>query len=322
MGLKVLVTGGAGFIGSHVVRHLIAMGHEVSVYDAFAVYAPPEAVTELPPLAFRLAGVLSDIRLIRGNLLDKDFLRRTLVRAKPDVVIHMAAMPLAVVALERTDEAFHSILTSTHNLLEILRDFEHPCRLVYVSSSMVYGDFCADQADEEHPRNPKDIYGALKLAGETIVSAYARNHGLDVVICRPSAVYGPLDLNRRVVQKFIANALRGRPIVLDGDGSMRLDFTYVEDCAQGTYLCATHPRASGRTYNVTRGEGRSLHDLAGIVRDHFPAVEIVHREVPAHVPRRGTLSIARARSELGFEPRICLEEGVRRYVEHLRAHAF
>jgi UDP-glucose 4-epimerase len=322
MALKVLVTGGAGFIGSRVVRCLLSAGHEVYVYDCFAVYTMPDSLVELPNLAFRLRGILSDIHLIRGNTLDKDFLRRQFLRVKPDVIIHMAAMPLAVVAIERTDEAFHSILTSTHNILEIMRDFDHSCRLVYVSSSMIYGDFCVDEADENHPRNPKDIYGALKLAGETIVSAYARNHKLDAVICRPSAVYGPLDMNNRVVQKFISNAMQGKALLLDGDGSMKLDFTYVEDCAQGTFLCATHPRASGGVYNVTRGEGRSLQELAAIVRQHFPQVEILHREVPFHVPRRGTLSIARARSELGFQPEICLEEGVRRYVEHLREHTF
>jgi nucleoside-diphosphate-sugar epimerase len=207
--------------------------------------------------------------------------------------------------------------------LEVLRDTKDPCRLVYISSSMTYGDFKTPEVDEEeHPKVPKDIYGAFKLAGEIIVSAYSKNYGIDYTMCRPSAVYGPTDTNARVIQKFIQAALNKKPLILDGDGSMKLDFTFVEDAALAIFLAATKPEASKKIYNVTRGEGRSLKDLTDIIRTHIPETTIQHREVPKYMPMRGTLSIARARRDLGYEPQVPLEEGVRRYIEHLRHNPY
>jgi nucleoside-diphosphate-sugar epimerase len=320
---RVLITGGAGFIGSRVARHFLQAGYAVHLYDSFVVYSVPDPQREQPNFTFRLKDIFPSIHLIRGSTLDKDFLRRTLNEIAPDVIVHMAAMPLAAIAIEHTEEAFQSILNSTQNLLEIMRDSKKKTRIVYISSSMVYGDFKTAEVDEdEHPKNPKDIYGAFKLAGEIVISAYAKNYGIDHVTCRPSAVYGPTDTNQRVIQKFIQAALHGQPLVLDGDGSMKLDFTYVDDTAQAVYLAATTPEASGKVFNVTRGEGRSLKDLTDIIRTHVPGTTIQHREAPKYMPLRGTLSIARARRELGFEPQVSLEEGVRRYIEHLRNNAY
>jgi nucleoside-diphosphate-sugar epimerase len=319
----VLITGGAGFIGSMLARNFVRNGYEVCIYDSFVVYSVPDPNREQPNFAFRLKDIYSSVKLIRGSTLDKDFLRRTLTSIQPDVIVHMAAMPLAAVAIEHTEEAFQSILNSTQNILEVMRDWKHPCRLLYVSSSMVYGDFKSPEVDEEaHPKNPKDIYGAFKLAGEIVVSAYSKNYGIDYVICRPSAVYGPTDTNNRVIQKFIHSALAGSPLILDGDGSMKLDFTFVEDTALAIFLAATKPEASKKVFNVTRGEGRSLKDLTDIIRTHIPSTTIQHREVPKYMPMRGTLSIDRARRELGYEPQVPLEEGVRRYIEHLRHNPY
>src|SRR5262249_49377536 len=160
------------------------------------VYSLPEPGKDQPSFAFRLKDIFSQVELVRGSTLNKDFLRRTLNALEPEIIVHMAAMPLAALAIEHTEEAFQSILNSTQNILEVMRDMKKPARLVYVSSSMVYGDFLTPEVDEEtHPKNPKDIYGAFKLAGEIIVAAYAKNYGIDYVMCRPSAVYGPTDTN-------------------------------------------------------------------------------------------------------------------------------
>lgn len=320
---KVLITGGAGFIGSHVARRFVDAGYEVCLYDLFVVYSVPDPNQQQPNFTFRLKDIFPKIRVIRGSTLDKDFLRRTLTQIQPDVIVHMAAMPLAAVAIQHTDEAFQSILNSTQNLLEVMRDQTDPGRLVYISSSMVYGDFVHEEVDEEsHPKNPRDIYGAFKLAGEIIVSAYSKNYDIDYAICRPSAVYGPTDTNRRVVQKFIQAALHGQPLIVDGDGSMKLDFSYVEDTALGIFLAATKPEANKKVYNVTRGEGRSLKELTEAIKRAVPEVRIEYREAPRYMPRRGALSIARAQRDLGFAPQVSLEEGVARYIEHLRHHPF
>jgi len=323
MAKRVLITGGAGFIGSNVARHFINAGYEVCLYDSFVLYSVPDPNQEHPNVVFRLKDIYSKIRLIRGNTLDKDFLRRTLTEVAPEVIVHMAAMPLAAVAIEHTEEAFQSILNSTQNILEVMRDIPNPGRLAYISSSMVYGDFITPEVDElEHPKNPKDIYGAFKLAGEIIVAAYSKNYGIDYVMCRPSAVYGPTDTNARVISKFIRAALQGKPLLLDGDGSMKLDFTFVEDTALAIFLAATKPEASKKIYNVTRGEGRSLKELTEIIGRHIPGTTVQHREVPKYMPMRGALSIARAQRELGYAPRVSLEDGVQRYIEHLKREPY
>ncbi len=319
---KVFVTGGAGFVGSHVVKRLVEQGCDITVYDSYVIYSPVRPGEMQPNFAVRLADVFDRIDLVRGDTLNKDYLRRQLNAIAPQVIVHTAAMPLASLALEYTEEAFASILVSTLNILEIMRDFEHPCRLVFVSSSMVYGDFTSESVAEDHPTNPRDVYGAFKLAGETIVCAYARNFGIEATIVRPSAVYGPYEANSRVIQKFIRAALNGEPLTIDGDGSLRMDFTHVEDCAEGIVLCATHPAAAGHTFNITRGEARSLAEAAEAVKAHIPTVEVIHRPKPAHVPVRGTLDIARARDTLGFDPTIRLEDGIASYIEHLTRHSF
>jgi nucleoside-diphosphate-sugar epimerase len=154
------------------------------------------------------------------------------------------------------------------------------------------------------------------------VRAYEKNYGIDAVICRPSAVYGPFDSNARVIRKFIVNAMNGLPLTIDGDGGMKLDFTYVEDCARAIALAADRPEAKGLTFNVTRGEGRSLGELAEIVTNLFPRTEIEHRPQPKYMPMRGTLDIGRAQNVLGYKSCIDLEKGVKVYAEHLKKNSY
>ncbi len=319
---KAFVTGGAGFVGSNIVKKLVAAGYETTVYDSFVVYIPIAPKKEQFNYLSRLSDVYDDIRVIRGDTLNKDFLRRQLTEIKPDVIVHTASMPLAALAIEHTEEAFASIITSTLNILETIRDFDHPCRLVFLSSSMVYGDFLEPEVSEDHPKDPKDVYGAFKLSGETVVRAYAKNYDIDTVIIRPSAVYGPYDANSRVIQKFVRNALTDKPLTLDGDGSLKMDFTHVTDTAQGIALAATTPGAAGHIFNITRGEARSLADLVQIIQKHFPDVKVEHREKPAYIPSRGTLDISHAREILDYTPVVTLEDGVSDYIEHLRNSDF
>jgi len=319
---KAFVTGGSGFVGSNVVKQLVREGYETVVYDSFVVYIPADPHKQQFNFVSRLADVYDQIKIIRGDTLNKDFLRRQLNAVRPDIIIHTASMPLAALAVKHTEEAFASIVASTINLLEIIRDFDHPCRLVFLSSSMVYGDFRMPEVAETHPTDPRDVYGAFKLAGEIVVRAYAKNYGIDTVIIRPSAVYGPYDANDRVIQKFIRSAKAGNPLTIDGDGSMRMDFTFVEDCASGIFLAATAPDVRGETFNITRGEGRSLAEMVDILRGHFPDLGVTYREKPAYVPLRGTLDISKARQLLGFNPSTDLVKGVAKYVAHLDSHEF
>jgi len=315
---NIFITGGAGFIGSRVVEKFVSHGHKVTVYDTFKQYILPR-VTDTPTnLLSRLRHVINEIDVIQGDTLNKDYLRRTLNKVKPDIIIHMASLPLASVAIEHSEDAFNSILKSTVNIMEVMRDFSHRSKLVYISSSMVYGDFEVDSVTEESKTKPKDIYGSLKLAGEVIVNGYHERYGLSSVIIRPTAVYGPYDANQRVLYKFLRNALNNLPIIVHGDGSIPIDFTFVEDTANGILLAALNPKANGEIFNIARGEARSLNNAIEIIRSHFGSLEIKYADVPSHVPKRGSLDITKAKEVLDFKPSYSLEEGIKVYLDHLK----
>jgi UDP-glucose 4-epimerase len=315
---KAFITGGAGFIGSRVVREFLNAGYKVIVFDSFKQYVAPDPNAKPINLLARLADISDDISLVTGDTLNKDYLRRTLNRFKPDVIVHMAALPLASVAIEQTEEAFDSILSSTVNILEVVRDFDHRCPVLYTSSSMVYGDFETASVTEGAPKDPKDIYGSIKLAGEIISSGYRKRYGIDVRTVRPTAVYGPFDANQRVLYKFVTRALNGQSLQIDGDGSMALDFTYVDDTAHGIYLIATTDAASCETFNIARGKSETLSTAVSIISETIGDVEVEYGEVPAHIPNRGTLDITKARELLGFDPKYGLEQALPAYIDHLR----
>ena len=315
---KAFITGGAGFIGSRVVREFLSADYEVTVFDSFKQYVAPDPHAKPINLLTRLADVSDDISLVTGDTLNKDFLRRALNNFKPDVIVHMAALPLANVAIEQTEEAFDSILSSTVNILEVVRDFDHACPVVYTSSSMVYGDFHTSSVTEEAPKDPKDIYGSIKLAGEIISAGYRKRYGIDVRTVRPTAVYGPFDANQRVLYKFITRALNGKSLHIDGDGNMALDFTYVDDTANGIYRIATIDAAAGETFNIARGKSETLSTAVSIISETIGDVKVEYGEVPSHIPNRGTLDVTKARELLGFEPQHGLEQALPNYIEHLR----
>jgi len=315
--MTVLLTGGAGFVGSHVVQSLLEKGHDVAVYDSFLNYVYPLDEGHLYNQKARVEGILDRTELIRGSTQDPDFLSRCVRRIHPTHIIHLAAMPLAKMASEHPEEAGNAILQGTMNVLQAARDVPDFSRFVYISSSMVYGDFVRVPADEDHPTQPKEVYGGLKLAGEILTRVYSRLYGIDYTIVRPSAVYGPTDNNGRVLATFLENALAGQPLQVRG-AEEALDFTYVTDLAEGIVLATLHPRARGETFNLTRGQGRTLGEAAQIVADLVPGttIEVVERDPT--LPSRGRLDDSKARRLIGYEPEVPMEEGLARYLDYLK----
>ncbi|MCJ7734997.1 MAG: NAD-dependent epimerase/dehydratase family protein, partial [Anaerolineales bacterium] len=199
---------------------------------------------------------------------------------------------------------------------EVLRDVDFVDRFVYISSSMIYGDFEEIPAPEDHPKRPKDIYGGTKYAGEVLTETYSRRYGIPYSIVRPSAVYGPYDVNRRVSQIFIENALLGKPITLYGGGYQALDFTYVEDIADGIIKVMFHEKAVGNAFNITYGHGYTLREFADILSTHIKDLDVrVVEEEDVFRPKRGALSIQKARDLVGYDPQVSLEEGIKRYLK-------
>ena len=316
---KVLITGGAGFIGSYVCHKLLAMDHEVIVYDAFIHYISPLKSILKQYTQLRFQGIADQVDFRRGDTRDKAHLRRVILETRPDRILHLAALPIADLSNRHSEEALTSILEGAVNVLEVLRDVDFVERFVYISSSMIYGDFEEIPAPEDHPKRPKDIYGGTKYAGEVMTETYSRRYGIPYSIVRPSAVYGPYDVNRRVSQIFIENALLGKPITLFGGGHQTLDFTYVEDAADGIIKVMFHDNGAGNAFNITYGHGYTLREFAEILQGHFPNLEVkIVEEEDVFRPNRGALSIEKAKQLVGYNPQVSLEEGIKQYLEVYR----
>jgi nucleoside-diphosphate-sugar epimerase len=185
---------------------------------------------------------------------------------------------------------------------------------IYFSSSMVYGNFEENAVTEESKCEPIGIYGALKLSGELLVKAYHQVFDLPYTIIRPSALYGERCVSRRVGQIFIENALTGREITIAGDGSDALDFTYIGDLVRGVHQVMEHEAAKNQILNLTYGEARSLSQMAEIMHDHFPNLDVNYVPKDKLMPDRGTLSVEKARRLIGYDPQFPLERG---YVDYI-----
>lgn len=316
---SILLTGGAGFIGAYIARELVGNGHQVVIYDSFMQYISPLDSHYQVYLEERFRDIRDKVVIERGDTRDRGNVARVVARHRPERIIHLAALPLADLSNSYPEEALSTILVGTINVLEAIRDVDFVQRFVYTSSSMIYGDFMYEPADEDHPKKPKDIYGGTKLAGEIMTESYGRRFGIEYTIIRPSAVYGPTDVNRRVSQIFLENALAGKELILHSGGTTRLDFTYVEDTAHGFVLGTFADQARNEVFNLTRGEGRSLKEFADILKRFFPDLRTVEKPQDVFRPMRGTLDISKARMLLGYEPKYSLEKGLERYIAFLRA---
>ena len=310
--MKFLVTGGAGFIGHNVVRILESQGHECVVIDTCTDYGfiPKEELTYLiNERSKRFNARIRSIDIREGQFVDTIF-----KTYKPDVVIHMASFPRQKVVEQNPLLASDVMSSGLVNLLE--KSKQHKVKkFVYISSSMVYGDFDTDVL-EAHTCKPQGQYGIMKLMGEKLVEDYHRTGAFDYTIIRPSAVYGEWDVEDRVVSKFVTKAMRGETLKVNGPDEV-LDFTYVEDTAQGIVLAATKESANGNIYNITRSEQRqwNLKDAAelAIKIAGQGSLEVAPRDLS--FPKRGRLDISRAVRELGYTPQVNVEQGFQRYYD-------
>jgi nucleoside-diphosphate-sugar epimerase len=231
------------------------------------------------------------------------------------VIVHLAAVSHAGRSNKDPYNTFDHSLRTLANALECARgNVEH---FVYFSSSMVYGNFLTREVDEEHPLNPIGIYGNLKAAGEKMVLSYQQVFGLPYTILRPSALYGAGCVSRRVGQIFIENALSGLPLLVD-DENDKLDFTYIEDLVDGICLAIQKPEGRNQTFNMTYGSSRSIRELVALMVQHFPDVKVERVERDHLMPHRGTLSVGKAQSMLGYAPQHPIEKGFPKYIQWYR----
>lgn len=312
--MKILITGGAGFIGHNVVARLEQLGHECSVLDNETDYGIVEQHELRPLLAERRQ--LYQAPQHRIDLGTNDANIDWMVgHYQPEVIIHLASFPRQKVVSANPRWGADVMMSGTMGLLEAART-HGVRRFVYISSSMVYGNFLED-VDEDAECRPIGQYGIMKLAGEWLVKDYARRGCFEHTIVRPSAVYGPRDIEDRVVSKFLTAAMRGQPLRVKGINE-RLDFTYVDDVTAGIVAAALEPLAAGRTYNITRSQAHTLLEAAQLAVATVGRGEIEIQNKDAEYPSRAGLRIDRAREDLGFIPQVDMQEGFQRYYEWLK----
>jgi len=321
-GKKIALIGGAGFIGHHLALELTRRGARVDIIDGLQVNNLLSLSTEYSEnrdLYIRMVNQRLDLLRDAGVVLhpqdarDYHVLSPLLASLKPDVIVHLAAVSHDGRSNKNPFNTFDHSLRTLENALDATR--ERDCHFIFLSSSMVYGNFRTERVDEDHPLDPIGIYGALKVSGEKIVIAYQQVFNLPYTIIRPSALYGPRCVSRRVGQIFIENALLGKKLRIDGDGAERLDFTYIDDLVSGICKSIEHPAARNQIFNMTYGGSRPIKDLVGMVRRYFPDVEVESVERDRLMPFRGTLSVDKARQLIGYDPRFSIDEGFPRYIE-------
>lgn len=315
--MKILVTGGMGFIGHNVVADLEQQGHEVTIVDTQTTYG----IIDRRDLDLLLTERLQKIRTRKIYYVDISAreIMQVIAAVQPNMIIHLASFPRQKVVNSNPMMGSRAMSEGLLNLLEA--SVKHKVeKFVYVSSSMVYGNFTEESVDginEYHPTNPIGQYGIMKLAGEWLVKDYTRRTGMKHTIIRPSAVYGPRDVEDRVVSKFLITAMRGGTITVNG-ANEELDFTYVDDVARGIVNATLSPATYNATYNLTRGQGRSLLEAAEL------AIKIVGRgtiqvvEPDINFPSRGELNITAAYSDFNYNPTVNIEQGFQEYYEWLK----
>ncbi len=299
-----LVTGGGGFIGSHLVEVLLAGGARVRVVDDFSTGRREN-----------LRGLKGDLVVVEGDITDPDVCRAAVEGVR--IVFHQAALPSVPRSLRDPLRSHEVNATGTLNLLLAARDAGVQ-RFVYAGSSSAYGDTPSLPKREDQIPNPRSPYAVSKLAGEHYVRVFAGVFGLEGVVLRYFNVFGPRQDPESpyaaVIPKFIRAALDGRPPVIDGDGQQTRDFTYVSNVVYANLLAARAPaeRVSGEVFNVGCGDRVSILSLWRMVsRLAGASPEAVHGPPRPGDVRDSLADLARARERMGFEVLVPLEEGVR-----------
>ncbi|WP_024281167.1 NAD(P)-dependent oxidoreductase [Xanthobacter sp. 126] len=312
---RILVTGGGGWLGSAIVRALLARGHAVIATD---VVIPPalEALAASDPHLTCATADLGEWPQVVG-----------LFRAHaPDAVVHCAAIVGVVQCADLPLKAMRVNVEGAVNVFEAMR-LSGVKRMVHVSTEETYGDFTAPVIDEDHPQKPTSIYGLTKLAVEHYGRAYGRDHGLECINVRTCWVYGPHLPRPRMPKTYIDAALKGEALRIPAGGDLAVDQVYISDTVAGVVLALEKPEHRFDAYNIATGAAPTLADVAGLVNAAVPGARITVDPGPyLHggrilTARKGALDISRARAELGYAPQYDIARGIAEMIAISRAAA-
>ena len=309
--MNILILGGHGLIGSRVSQRLKKEGHTVGVVDCYHQYnAFPD--WEYFPLLEQRKIIANNDRTFMGRIEDKAFMAATFAEFLPESVIHLGTYPNAKMVQNNIDDATGNMINATANVLDLC--VRHRVRkIVFASSSMVYGDFKEQIPDENVTPNPNTLYGSYKYQGEQMCKIWRRAHGLNYVIMRPSALYGTPDIIVRVISQLVKNALTKKEMTVQGPDN-KLDFSHVEDVAE-YFVRAALSDVVDEVFNCTRGKGRRIIEAAEIIQSKISGVKIVTKPHDEFYPNRDTLNSDKAIKLLKFQPMIDIEQGIPEYID-------
>lgn len=321
MDKKILLFGGAGFIGHNLALKLSKLGFDVTVVDSLQInniyYFQSLQEQRLNNLYINMLEERmsliknTKIKFIIQDLRDYHSVAKIISNIKPNIVVQLAAVAHANKSNKDPYSTFDHSFRTLENALDACKN--HVDHFIYFSSSMVYGNFINPVVDENTNCEPLGIYAALKYGGEKLVISYNQVFDLPYTIIRPSALYGERCVSGRVIQNFLEKAFKNEVLEVQGDGEDKLDFTYIEDLINGIMKVINSDKPKNEVYNITYGSSRSINEVCQILKDLFPNIQINNKKRDKLMPFRGTLSINKIKEDLGFEPKFPIERGIPKY---------
>src|SRR5437667_899015 len=308
--MRILVTGGAGFIGSHLVEKLLTAGHAVAILDDFNDFYDPQIKRQ------NIAGVSKDVAIHQIDLRNSDAVRNLSHRERFEAIAHLAAREGVRPSIHNPQVYYDANVNGTLHLLEAAR-MSGVERVIFASSSSVYGTSQTAPFSEDRPLTQTlSPYGATKVAGEFLCSTYSHLYEMRVVALRYFTVYGPRQRPDLAIHKFTRKIHAGKPIDQFGDGTTRRDYTYIDDIIQGTMAALEYDRAMFDIFNLGENETIQLRDLIAGIENALGEKAKINRlpEQPGDMPVTYA-DISKARKLLGYKPSTRLSDGLPRFVE-------
>ncbi|MEW5920304.1 MAG: SDR family NAD(P)-dependent oxidoreductase [Bacillota bacterium] len=306
--MRVMVTGGAGFIGRWVVRQLLSDGHHVWVLDNLS-NGRRENIQE-----FR-----DKVNFVKGDIRDTSLLEQLFLH-KFDLCYHLGASINVQESIDNPGETFYNDTVGTFNILEQCK--KHRIKLVFMSTCMVYDRAtCSSGIEETDATKPSSPYAGAKLAAEKMVLAYYYTYSLPVVVLRPFNTYGPFQKTGGeggVVAIFLKNSMEGKALIVYGNGTQTRDFLYVEDCAGFVVQAGYSEKVNGEIINAGLGKDISINDLAGLIAGNDSTIKHVsHIHPQSEIPKL-LCNNTKAKKMLAWEPKVDLEEGIKATAEWIK----
>jgi UDP-glucuronate 4-epimerase len=308
--MRILVTGGAGFIGSHLVEKLLAAGHEVVILDDFNDFYDPQIKHA------NIAGFAKDVTVCHVDLRDSESVRSFFHREKVDAIAHLAARAGVRPSIQHPQLYYDTNVTGTLHLLEAAR-VTGVERFIFASSSSVYGaSKTVPFSEDQHLTQTLSPYAATKIAGEFLCSTYSHLYELRVVALRYFTVYGPRQRPDLAIHQFARRIYAGQPIDQFGDGTTRRDYTYIDDVIQGTMVALQYDGPLFDIFNLGESETIQLKDLIAAIENALGKRAKINQlpEQPGDMPLT-CADISKARKLLGYEPTTRLSDGLPRFID-------